>query len=90
MRKKSLSAYDVLYMVDEINEFKGGMTENYVNVQLTINGHKTYYWESDRGAEIDFIIQRASDIIPIEVKSADNTKAKSLGIYMKNSILNMQ
>ena len=35
-------------MVDEINEFKGGMTENYVNVQLTINGHKTYYWESDR------------------------------------------
>ena len=81
--KKSLSAYDVLYMVDEINEFKGGMTENYVNVQLTINGHKTYYWESDRGAEIDFIIQRASDIIPIEVKSADNTKAKSLGIYMK-------
>lgn len=81
--KKSLSANDVLYMVDEINEFKGGMTENYVNVQLTINGHKTYYWESDRGAEIDFIIQRASDIIPIEVKSADNTKAKSLGIYMK-------
>ena len=70
-------------MVDEINEVKGGMTENYVNVQLTINGHKTYYWESDRGAEIDFIIQRASDIIPIEVKSADNTKAKSLGIYMK-------
>ena len=81
--KKSLSANDILYMVDEINEFKGGMTENYVNVQLTINGHKTYYWESDRGAEIDFIIQRASDIIPIEVKSADNTKAKSLGIYMK-------
>ena len=39
--KKSLSANDILYMDDEINEFKGGMTENYVNVQLTINGHKT-------------------------------------------------
>ena len=78
-----LNLSGILYMVDEINEFKGGMTENYVNVQLTINGHKTYYWESDRGAEIDFIIQRASDIIPIEVMSADNTKAKSLGIYMK-------
>ena len=30
------------------------MTENYVNVQLAINGYNTYYWESERGAEIDF------------------------------------
>ncbi|MBK5247364.1 MAG: ATPase, partial [Peptostreptococcaceae bacterium] len=33
-------------------------------------------------AEVDFIIQRDGKIIPIEVKSADNTKAKSLKIYM--------
>lgn len=39
-------------------DFKGGMVENYVNVQLTINGYHTYYWESRRGAEIDFVIQR--------------------------------
>lgn len=81
--KKDLAANDVLYMVEEINDFKGGMAENYVNVQLTINGYRTYYWESERGAEIDFIIQRDGQLIPIEVKSADNTKAKSLNIYMK-------
>jgi hypothetical protein len=80
--KKDLSANDILYMVEELNDFKGGMTENYVEVQLTINGYKTYYWESDRGAEIDFVIQREGNIIPIEVKAADNTRAKSLKVYM--------
>lgn len=80
--KKDLVANDVLYMVEELNDFKGGLTENYVNIQLTINGYKTYYWESNRGAEIDFIIQRDGQLIPIEVKSADNTRAKSLQVYM--------
>lgn len=80
--KKDLLANDILYMVEELNDFKGGMTENYVHVQLTINGYKTYYWESDRGAEIDFVIQRQGKLIPIEVKSADNTRAKSLRVYM--------
>ena len=80
--KKDLAATDILYMVEELDDFKGGMTENYVNVQLTINGYSTYYWESERGAEIDFVIQREGKLIPIEVKSADNTRAKSLKIYM--------
>ena len=80
--KKDLIASDILYMVEELNDFKGGMTENYVNVQLSANGYRTYYWESERGAEIDFIIQRDGQLIPIEVKSADNTRAKSLKVYM--------
>ena len=81
--KKDLVANDVLYMVEELNDFRGGMTENYVNVQLTINEYRTYYWESERGAEIDFVIQRDGKLIPIEVKSADNTRAKSLKVYME-------
>lgn len=81
--KKDLLADDILYMTEELNDFKGGLVENYVNVQLTINGYHTYYWESDRGAEIDFVIQREGRLIPVEVKSADNTKAKSLKVYME-------
>lgn len=80
--KKELVAGDVLYMSDNLSNFKGGLAENYVHVQLTINGYSTYYWQSARGAEIDFIIQRDGRLIPIEVKSADNTKAKSLKVYM--------
>lgn len=81
--KKDLNADDILYVSDEINDFKGGLTENYVNNTLCTNGHSTYYWESDREAEIDFIIQLNGKIIPIEVKAADNVKAKSLKIYQK-------
>ena len=58
------------------------MVENYVNIQLVANGYASFYWESDRGAEVDFVIQRNGRLIPIEVKSADNTRAKSLNIYM--------
>ena len=81
--KKDLVANDVLYMVDELNDFKGGMAENYVHAQLMANGYRMYYWESARGAEVDFVIQRDGQLIPIEVKSADNTKAKSLRVYME-------
>ncbi|MCD8149397.1 MAG: DUF4143 domain-containing protein [Clostridiales bacterium] len=59
------------------------MVENYVNIQLSLNGYNTYYWMSERGAEIDFIIQRDGHLIPVEVKSADNTRAKSLRLYME-------
>ncbi len=81
--KKDLAAADILYMAEELNDFKGGMTENYVHAQLTINGYKTYYWETDRGAEIDFVIRREGQLIPVEVKAADNTRAKSLRVYME-------
>lgn len=56
--------------------------KTYVNSQLTQNRYTTYYCESDRGAEVDFLIQRGGKIIPIEVKSANNTRAKSLKVYM--------
>ena len=80
--KKNLAAEDILYMSDELNDFKGGMTENYVSIQLTIKWLSALLLESERGAEIDFVIQRDGGIIPVEVKAADNTKAKSLKVYM--------
>ena len=80
--KKDIVPEDLLYQTNELDDFKGGMTENYVCNQLITNGYPCFYWQSPRGAEVDFIIQRAGKIIPIEVKSADNTKAKSLGVYI--------
>lgn len=83
LAKKEVAAQDILYMAEELNDFKGGMVGNYVNAQLVMNGYSTCYWVSERGAEIDFIIQREGKLIPIEVKSADNTRAKSLKVYME-------
>ena len=81
--KKDIVAEDILYLSSELDDFKGGMVEDYICNQLICNGYQAFYWLSERGAEVDFIIQRERSIIPIEVKSADNTKAKSLVVYMK-------
>jgi hypothetical protein len=64
-------------------EFKGSLTEQYVLQQLkTIKGIETYYWTNDRGsAEIDFLIDNGTDVIPIEVKAETNLKAKSLKTF---------
>ncbi len=82
--KKEVVPEDILYLSNELNDFKGGMTENYVNIHLNINEYTQYYWKAPKGtAEIDFIIMREGKIIPVEVKSADNTNSKSLGMYIK-------
>ncbi len=64
-------------------EFKGALTEQYVLQQLkTIKGLETYYWTNDRGgAEIDFLADTGTEIIPVEVKAETNLKAKSLKTY---------
>lgn len=64
-------------------EFKGALTEQYVLQQLkTMDKIATYYWTNNRGsAEIDFIIDNGSEVIPIEVKAEANLKAKSLKTY---------
>lgn len=80
--KKDVVVEDVIYLSQELDDFKGGMVENYVCNQLMSNGYKSYYWMSERGAEVDFVIQRDGKVFPIEVKSADNTKAKSLNVYI--------
>lgn len=61
----------------------GPLTENYVENELRINGYETYYWESNGRAEIDFLIQKETEIIPIEVKSKEHSKSKSLNLYMQ-------
>lgn len=81
--KKEIAPEDILYPTHDLDDFKGGMTENYVCTQLIANGYSNYYWMSDKGYEIDFIIQCNGVIIPIEVKAGDHTKAKSLSAYMK-------
>lgn len=64
-----------------LQNFKGGLTENYVFNQLTSNGFDLYYWTSGNQAEIDFISRIGEDIVPIEVKASDNTRSRSLSIY---------
>jgi predicted AAA+ superfamily ATPase len=80
--KKDLTANEILYPNEELNDFKGGLAENYAAIQFASADIKPYYWASERGAEVDFVIRREGRTVPIEVKSADNAKAKSLDVYI--------
>jgi predicted AAA+ superfamily ATPase len=43
-----------------------------------------FYWGNDSGkAEVDFIMQYKSEIVPIEAKSAISTKSQSLSVYLE-------
>lgn len=66
----------------ETEHFRGIMTENYVSVALKTNGYDLYYWESDNTAEVDFLIQKDSHVIPVECKAGNNVKAKSMMVYI--------
>ncbi len=66
-----------------MNEYKGYITENYLAQALQSAGHSLLYWESKAGAEVDFLVDTQDGIIPLEVKSATNVKAKSLINYMQ-------
>ena len=65
-------------------EFKGSLTENYVLQSLLAQTEIIpRYWTSENMAEVDFILPFKNEIIPIEVKSGENIKSKSLAIYRK-------
>ena len=62
--------------------FKGALTEQFVLCELRAAGFEPAYWRADSGtAELDFVVQSETDVVPIEVKAATNTKAKSLAMY---------
>lgn len=65
-------------------EFKGALSENYI-LQSLVKQFETLprYWTSAGKAEVDFLIQNENEIIPIEVKSDENIRGKSLAFYNK-------
>ena len=64
-------------------EFKGALVEQYVIQQIYSNDDDIGYWKNDKSStEVDFVYDYKNNIIPIEVKSGKNLKAKSLKSYM--------
>lgn len=75
----NISINDILN--DNLKIYKGIITENYVANQLLANEIPLFYWKNKQNVEVDFLIETKDGIIPIEVKSSDNTQSKSLKIY---------
>ncbi|MBT3209189.1 MAG: ATP-binding protein [Bacteroidetes bacterium] len=79
LSKFGVSANAIMSGNEGFNNIKGILAENYVANSLVINGYVPHYWESKGKAELDFVIQtKNGEVIPIEVKSSENVRSKSL------------
>ena len=58
--------------------YKGAIYENIIADIFTKLGKKLYYFEKSNRLEVDFIIRRENIAVGVEVKSGDNSKAKSI------------
>lgn len=63
-------------------EYFGAFVENFVASELIKNGvENLFYWTTKWEAEVDFIISKNENILPLEVKSGMSRKTKSLRVY---------
>lgn len=66
----------------EGNLFMGAVAENYVAQQLVAKDYDLYYWESGGKAALDFVLQKGSDIVGIEVKAGEHVRSRSLNVFV--------
>lgn len=65
------------------NTYKGALTEQYFFQQIRGKVDFVYYWSADNSrGEVDFVVQKAERVIPIEVKAEENLRAKSLAAFV--------
>lgn len=76
-------AQAILSPLETENTFMGAIAENYVAQAFAANLIPLYYWKNDNTAEVDFVIQKGMDIIPVEVKAGVRVRSKSMNIFME-------
>ncbi len=78
---------NVLINNQVFSEYKGGMTEEYVLQELKSHGVAPicYHNSANSRLEIDFLIQRKGNLLPIEVKAEGNVRANSLATLLRST-----
>lgn len=62
---------------------RGGIYENIISECLIKRGYTLYYFKPDSEHEIEFLIEKNGDVVPVEVK-AGNTSTPSLNNFIKD------
>jgi len=72
-------------LIDNLDDYKGIITENFVAANLLAFGRNLNYYKADRQEfEVDFLLYTKEDgVIPVEVKSSGHTKSVSLNNYIE-------
>ena len=81
--KSKISVNTILAESDLYVRYKGAFAENYVLNELKTLEKQPFFWRSGNTAEVDFIYEEEGELIPVEVKAADNTQAKSYKQFCK-------
>lgn len=100
-RLARLSADVIVAPTAGYTEFKGAIAENAILQSLVglKRGDVPYYWTSGNKAEVEFITDFGTDIVPIEVKAENCVSGRSLAVYdnkhkpnqrIRFSMLNLQ
>lgn len=82
--------------VDELmlSHFRGALVENFIimetikNTFNTNNGEQQFYWRDNNGVEIDLLVQKGENFVPVEIKSAQTYSkdfAKNIKKFMSYS-----
>ncbi len=81
--KSGISYPTILSTIEQDNSFLGALAENFVAQQFMANHIPLFYWKNDNTAEVDFVLQLGTDIIPVEVKKGKRNKAISMNLFAK-------
>ena len=63
--------------------YQGYVAENFVAQELRAAGDKTLSCWQGRTAEVEFLLEREGEVMPVEVKSGWVTQSKSLKVYIE-------
>lgn len=76
-----------LILPNDMKEGKGMFTENFVCTHLAASIEQSifYYSKDNSPMEIDFMMQHGANIVPVEVKSKENLKSKSLSVFLQQN-----
>ncbi len=91
LRILGLDIREILFQEDFDLINKGAVAEQYCGLELLKAGspyrqYALYYWHreaTNSNAEVDYVVQRGNEIVPIEVKSGRKGTMQSLRIFMK-------
>jgi len=64
--------------------YKGAIYENVIADIFSKSGKKLFYFEYNSQIEVDFFIRHSKLVTAVEVKSAENTKSKSMTAVIEN------
>jgi predicted AAA+ superfamily ATPase len=70
---------------DLLATYRGALAEQFIGQEIRAAGHDMFYWRRNAKsstAEIDYLLNKGPEIIPIEVKSGSRGRLRSLHLLM--------